>query len=138
MKSAVVYYSKTGNTKKVAEAIAAAVGTHAVNAGIHELAGSVDLLFIGGAVYGGKLDDALVRFIDSLTPEAVSRAVVFSTSIKGDTAATLIAETLRAQKIPVDNASFICRGRFLILQRKHPNSEDLEKAKAFAIAAASN
>ena len=53
MSVAVRYYSRSGNTKAIAEAIAKAARVHAVSvdapmAGLEETA---DVLFIGGALY---------------------------------------------------------------------------------------
>ena len=50
MKIAVRYYTKTGNTKRLAEAIAKAVGVEAlpVTAPVAE---SVDILFLGNSYY---------------------------------------------------------------------------------------
>lgn len=53
MKAAVRYYSRTGNTKIAAEAIARAAGTRAVSVDAPDAAiqDPVDVLFIGGALY---------------------------------------------------------------------------------------
>jgi flavodoxin len=77
MKALVVYDSKFGNTKRVAEAIAEALGTDTpaalVAAGAaseSDLAG-VDLLVVGGPTQGHGGSPALRAFIDRIAPEAV-------------------------------------------------------------------
>lgn len=50
MKVAVRYYSKSGNTKKLADAIAEALKTEAMDIS-HEVNGEVDVLFMGSSVY---------------------------------------------------------------------------------------
>lgn len=133
MKIAVAYYSKTGNTRKIAEAMAEAVGTHAIDVSINDLVEPLDLLFIGGAVYGGKLDDALVSFIKSLTPEKIKRVAVFSTYFTAESASKMITKLLVEQNVPVADECFFCKGKFLLFSRKFPRPEDAGNAKQFAI-----
>ena len=50
MKAAVRYYTKSGNTKKLADAIAKAVGVEADTVD-HQLEEDIDILFLGSSVY---------------------------------------------------------------------------------------
>ncbi len=82
MNIAVRYYSRSGNTKLLAETIAneahvKAVSVDSVDAEIKE---SVDLLFIGGALYAYGLDKHLKEYLKTLKKEYIKKAVVFSTS----------------------------------------------------------
>jgi flavodoxin len=130
MKTAVTYYSKTGNTKKIAEAIAQAAGCTAVPIA-DILDDTVDMLFIGGAIYGSKLDPSLASFIGGLDPKKIKRAALFSTYVSADRATGFMKDLLSKQGIPV-TGSFSCKGKFLFWGRKHPNETDLEDAKKFA------
>ena len=65
MEIAVSYFSRGGNTKKVAEAVAKSAGTTAKDCS-EPLKESVDLLFLGGAVYGFELDDNMKEYIRRL------------------------------------------------------------------------
>ena len=58
MRAAVRYYSRSGNTKAVAEAIAEAAGVSAISVDASDAAITepVDVLFIGGALYAYGLD----------------------------------------------------------------------------------
>jgi len=129
---AVTYYSKNGSSKRLAEAIADAAGCTATDISTIKLPEAVDLLFIGGAIYGGKLDISLQQFISSLDPEKVRRAVVFSTFAFGETANEKTKALLKEQKIQVDDKCFTCKGKFLFFNRKRPNSADIDAAKQFA------
>ena len=82
MNIAVRYYSKSGNTRAVAEAVAEAVGVKAVSVDTAEadIKEPVDLLFIGGALYAYGLDKHLKEYLKTLKKENVKKAVVFSTS----------------------------------------------------------
>lgn len=103
-KTAVRYYSRTGNTKKVAESIAEAAGTTAVStdapdAELHE---PVDVLFIGGALYAYGLDKHLRDYLDTLSAANVKKAIVFSTSWISRHAIDLIRKALESKGIRVE------------------------------------
>jgi flavodoxin len=132
MSTAVLYHSVTGNTKKVAEAIAEALSCSAQPVKEYSLDNKADLMFIGGAIYGGKLDPVMDSFLQALTPEKVKRTVLFSTFIKEAKALGLMKELLRSKGIAVEEASFSCKGKFLFLNLRHPNKTELEDAKVFA------
>ena len=65
MTIAVRYYTKTGNTKKLAEAIAQAVGAEAlpISEPIRE---PVDILFLGNSYYAFSIDPEVRAFIRGL------------------------------------------------------------------------
>ena len=78
MKIAVRYYSRGGNTKKVAEAIAKAVGVEAKTVS-EPLTEDVDILFLGSSPYAFDVDDEVKKFISGINV-SVGKAVNFSTS----------------------------------------------------------
>lgn len=126
MKRAVRYYSRTGNTKLVAETIAKAAGTDAVSvdspqAGIDE---PVDLLFIGGALYLYGIDDHLKEYLKSLKKEKVKKAVIFSTTWISKHSIALIKAGLKEQGIPVAVETLHFRGK--------PDAKQLKEAERFA------
>lgn len=126
MKAAVRYFSRSGNTKAVAEAIAKAAGTQAVaadNAGA-ALAEPVDVLFVGGALYAYGIDSHLREYLDSLDAANVGKAVVFSTSWVSKHAIELIKKSLVNRGITVADEALYFRGR--------PNDGQLREADAFA------
>jgi flavodoxin len=131
------YFSRSGQTKKVAEAIARAVGVSAKDCAT-SLPAEVDLLFLGGAMYWGGIDKRLKTFVAQLTPATVKRIVVFSTSsIKAESAEDL--ETLaRERGIAVSGRSFHCWGEFALLHKNHPDDKDLKEAADFAFREASS
>ena len=61
------YYSRGGNTKKIAEAIAGAVGVEAKTVA-EPLTGDVDILFLGSAPYAFDVDDEVKKFIHKRHP----------------------------------------------------------------------
>ncbi|MBR6918658.1 MAG: flavodoxin, partial [Clostridia bacterium] len=64
MKFAVRYYTKTGNTKKLADAVAGALGVEAlpISEPVKE---AVDVLFLGNSYYAFTIDPEVRNFVKS-------------------------------------------------------------------------
>ncbi|MGN1381258.1 MAG: flavodoxin family protein [Eubacterium sp.] len=126
MKTAVRYYSRSGNTRLMAEAIAKASGAEAISADAENAALSepVDILFIGGALYAYGIDEHLSEYIQTLHADDVKKAVVFSTTWISKHSIVLIKEALQKQGIS-------CADEFLYFRGK-PNEKQLKEAEAFA------
>lgn len=133
MKAAVVYFSRTGNTKKVAEAMAQAIGCEATAIADFDTHTAYDLLLVGGAVYGGKLDPAMTEFLGALNGAKIGRAVAFSTYFMGEAAIGMMKNMLKERSIAVDGRSFCCKGKFLFMHKKFPGEADLAEAQRFAL-----
>ncbi len=131
MNVAVRYFSRGGNTKKVAEAIAEAVVCEAlpIPAAVE---GKVDVLFLGASVYWGGLSTEVKEYICALDKEHIGKVAVFSTSALAERAFPQIQKMLAEQGIPVEKSNFYCRGEFAMLHKGHPNEDDLSIAKKFA------
>ena len=131
MKIAVRYYTKTGNTKRLAEAIAAAVGAEAlpISTPVTEPA---DILFLGNSYYAFSIDPEVRSFLQTLDKEKIGRIVNFgSAAMLNSTWKKVKAEADKAG-IPMDEREFHCRGEFKGLHKGRPNDEDLKAAAAFA------
>ena len=113
MKNAVRYYSRSGNTKTAAEAIARAIGTDAVSvdSASASLQEPVDVLFIGGALYACGIDKHLKAYLGSLKKDQVKKAVVFSTSWISKHAIDLIKDELNRKGIPVEKETLYFKGK---------------------------
>ena len=74
MTCAVRYYTKTGNTKKLADAIAKQLGVEAlpISTPVTE---KVDLLFLGNSYYAFTIDPEVRDFVASLDKEKVGKIV---------------------------------------------------------------
>lgn len=126
METAVRYYSRSGNTKALAEALAKGAGVPAISvdgasAAILE---PVDLLFIGGALYAYGLDRHLKEYLKTLKKDQVKRAVVFSTSWLSRHSVDLIKKALAEVGIPVEEEYFYAKNK--------PSDQELRSAAAFA------
>jgi flavodoxin len=131
MKTAVRYYSKSGNTKKIAEAIAKAVGVTAKSTDEAPLE-SVDLLFLGEGIYAKNIDGHLRGFIRQLSSETVKSVAVFTTSKNGRSIQPQIEELLKDKGITTLVEGFACKGKFLFTNKGRPNEQDCADAAAFA------
>ncbi len=130
MKAAVRYFTKTGHTKLLADAIAEAAGVTAetIDKPLEE---DVDILFLGSAVYATKLDDEVKNFIDGISVN-VGKVVPFSSAaILSGTYKQVKAEC-EAKGLKISDEEFFCKGAFGIIAKGRPNSKDAENAAAFA------
>lgn len=113
MSVAVRYYSRSGNTKVVAEAIAKVAGVQAISVDAADAAITepVDTLFIGGALYAYGLDSHLKDYLQSLNKDNIGKAVVFSTSMMSKHSIVLIRKGLAEAGIPVEDEVFYVKGK---------------------------
>ena len=131
MKVAVRYYTKTGNTKRLAEAVAKALGVEALplSAPVEE---RVDMLFLGNSYYAFSIDPEVRDFIRRLDKAKVGKIVNFgSAAMLNSTWKKVKAEADKAG-IPMEEREFHCKGEFKGLHKGKPDADDLEAAAAFA------
>ena len=129
----VIYYSLTGNSKKVAEAIATELDVIAENVKTKAKLAEESFVFLGKGLYGGPLRSRrLKKFIDGNNFDG-RKVALFGTSGNGKgKEVEALEETLTAKGAKI-SGRFYCKGEFLfIINRKHPTSEDLENARKFA------
>ena len=131
MKFAVRYYTKTGNTQKLAEAVAAALGVEALPIS-EPITEPVDILLLGNSYYAFSIDPEVRDFIRALDQRKVGRiANVGSAAMLNSTFKKVKAEAEKVG-IPMVEKEFHCRGEFKGLHKGRPNAEDLAAAAAFA------
>jgi flavodoxin len=130
--NAVIYVSKCGNTKKLANAIAKGAGVKAQSAGDAANLTQADILFIGGSIYGGRISGVLRKFLQNLDRKQAAKAAVFGTSASGKSIRAEVTAILEPKGIPVAAESFQCKGSFLCVNLGRPNAEDLARAEDFA------
>ncbi len=128
-KTAVRYFSRGGNTKKLAEAVAKAAGIEA-KAVSEPLDGDTDILFLGSAPYGFDVDEEVKKFISGLNVK-VGRVVNFSTSAVVRSTRKYLEKPLAEKGIPLSREEFACRGSFMMLHKGRPNDNDLKAAAEF-------
>jgi flavodoxin I len=128
----VVYYSMTGNTKKVAEAIAAELDVVAETVKSTSGLAEESVVFLGAGLYGPLRSWGFRRFIDRNRFDG-RKVALFGTSGEGkgrEVGALEEAVTAKGADIV---GRFHCKGRFLfVVNPTRPSSEDLDEARTFA------
>lgn len=125
----VYYHSSTGNTEKLAQAIANGLRVQAKQLGndMATVSEPVDMLFIGDGIYFGKVNKKTRSFIESLDAKLIRNAAVFATYGGNEKAGKEIKELLKNKGINVLDEPFTCKGRaWKLINRKHPNDTDLK------------
>ncbi len=130
MKAAIRYFSRGGNTRKLAEAIAEAIGVE-VRTTSEPLTEDVDVLFLGSAAYGFDVDDAVKGFIGGIHVR-VGKVVNFSTTAVVKSTRKYVAKALKEKNIPLSEEEFACRGSFAMLHRGKPDETDCRRVAQFA------
>ena len=131
MNIAVRYYTKSGNTKRLAEAVADALNVKAEPISV-PVSEPVDILFLGNSYYAFSIDPEVRDFVRSLDKNKVGKIVNFgSAAMLNSTWKKVKAEADRLG-IPMDEREFHCKGEFKGFHKGRPNEEDLKAAAAFA------
>ena len=131
MKIAVRYYTKTGNTKKLAEAVADAVGAEALplSAPVEE---TVDVLFLGNSYYAFSIDPEVRDFVRSLDSGKVGSIVNFGSAAMLNSTYKKVKVEADKVGIRMDEREFHCKGEFKGMHKGRPNKEDLKAVAEFA------
>ena len=131
MKIAVRYYTKTGNTRRLAEAVARAVGVEAlpISAPLTE---PVDILFLGNSYYAFTIDPEVRAFVRSLDKGRVGCIVNFGSAAMLNSTYKKVKAEADKLGIPMHEKEFHCKGEFKGVHKGRPNGEDLKAAAEFA------
>ncbi len=127
----VYYFSKSGNTKKLAVKIADTVGCMAKTVN-EKVTDRIDVLYLGASVYWAGIDPRVKDFIHGLDASKVGKVVIFSTSALAERAKPEIKKLLEQRGIAAAEKDFYCRGEFLLLHKGRPDEKDLSDVAAFA------
>ena len=131
MKTAVRYYTKGGNTKRLAEAVAQALGVEAlpISTPIQE---PVDILFLGNSYYAFSIDPEVRSFVKGLDKNMVGKIVNFGTAAMLNSTYKKVKAEADKVGIPMDEREFHCRGEFKGIHKGKPDAADLKAAADFA------
>lgn len=130
MNIAVRYYTRSGNTKKLAVAIADAVGVQAqpVSTPLSEKA---DILFLGNSMYGADVDNAVKAFVKE-NASNIGKIVNFGTAAIAPSTYKMVKKLAKEHNLELATEEFYCRGSFMFMHKNRPNAEDIKKASTFA------
>ncbi|MCR4598607.1 MAG: flavodoxin [Acetatifactor sp.] len=131
MTYAVRYYTKTGNTKKLAQAVADELGVEAlpISEPIKEHA---DLLFLGNSYYAFTIDPEVKAFVGSLDASKVGKIVNFGSAAMLNSTYKKVKAEADKVGIAMDEKEFHCKGEFKGIHKGRPNEDDLRAIAEFA------
>jgi flavodoxin len=128
----VIYDSRGGNTKKVADAIAQELGVSAMDVKTASLVSDDGVVFLGSGCYGGNPGENMTRFIEANDFRG-RRVALFGTSGGGAGKEVEVMEAALKEKGADIMGSYFCKGQMaLLFSRGHPNSADINAAREFA------
>lgn len=128
---AVRYYTKTGNTKRLAEAIAEAVGVKVLPIS-EPITEQTDILFLGNSYYAFSIDPEVRSFIRTLDGGKVGRIVNFGSAAMLNSTWKKVKAEADKVGVKMDKREFHCKGEFKGVHKGRPNEDDLKAAKEFA------
>ena len=131
MKFAVRYYTKTGNTKRLAQAVAEALGVEALPIS-EPVSEAVDVLFLGNSYYAFSIDPEVRSFIRSLDKTNVGKIVNFGSAAMLNSTYKKVKAEADKVGIPMEETEFHCRGEFKGIHKGRPNDDDMKAAAEFA------
>ena len=130
MKVAVRFYTRSGNTEKLAKAIAETVGVKEESVSI-PLEAKVDILFLGCSYYAFDVDENVKKFIKE-NKDKIGKIVCFGTSAMMKSVYKPMKKVAEEYGVEIDKEDFHCHGSFGPMHKGRPNEEDLNSAKKFA------
>lgn len=130
MNIAVRYFTRSGNTKKLAEAVAKAVQTEAKDVSV-PLTEKADILFLGSSYYAFDADEAVKKFIAE-NKDMIGKIVCVGTSAMMKSMKKPVAKIAAPLGIAVADEEFHCRGEFKMFHKGKPDVDDLSRAAEFA------
>ncbi len=83
MTTAIIYVSKTGNTRKVAEYIASKIGAEAIDVKNCTDISSYDRIILGTGVFAGRIPKAMRNFVEN-NKDKLATASLFVTCLYND------------------------------------------------------
>jgi len=143
MKSIILYASKSGNTKKIADSMASQLGCEAIKITSESTPSEVDLegydlVFIGTGLFAGTPNEDIVRYLEKLVLKSAKMFALFITwggAPRTDKMALTRLRTLlegKGQRVLEDH--FACFGGWkgILMKRGHPKSEEIKAGGEWA------
>ena len=128
----IIYYSMTGNTKKMAMAMAEELGVKALNVKDAASLPNDGILLIGSGCYGDKPGEPMAKFIAN-NDFGGRKVALFGTSGAGaGNEVAAMAEALKQKGAEVIGNYHSAGRAFVVANIGHPNKDELSAARKFA------
>ena len=130
MTIAVRYFTRSGNTKRLAEGVAEALGVAAesVEAGLSE---KTEAVFLCNSVYAAGVDDAVKSFI-AANKDKIGTLYNLSTAALLTSSYKMVRKLAEENGVTLSEKEFHCRGQFGPLHANRPTAADIRNAADFA------
>lgn len=131
MKYAIRYFTQSGNTKKLADAIGNALSLEAENLDA-PLSEKVEVLFLGCSYYAFDMDPHVKTFLQE-NKNQIGQVVLFGTSCMMKSMKKPMKKVLDPLNIALSENEFHCHGSFGPLHKGKPDEADLKAVRDFAL-----
>ena len=122
--------SKKGNTKKLADAVSAAIGIEAIDVTV-DLPEKVDRLFLINAMYAANIDNEVKDFLER-NKDNIGEVVNMNTSASGASTWKAVKRETDKLGVKLNEKEFHCAASWIFINKGLPSEKDYEKAKEFA------
>lgn len=128
----VLFYTRSGNTRKLADAIAEELGVKAMDVKTASISPAPGVLFLGSGCYGSRPGADMTKFIQA-NDFTGRKVALFSTSwMNAGKELDLMATDLKSKGATIIG-SYHCKGKtYVLFNRGHPDQADLAAGKKFA------
>ncbi len=132
MKTAIRYFtkSKKGNTKKLADAVSAALGIEALDVS-RDLSEKVDRLFLINAMYAANIDREVKEFLER-NKDNIGEVVNMNTAASGSSTWKAVKKVTDELGIKLSEKEFHCAASWIFINKGLPTDEDFRRAGEFA------
>ena len=132
MKTAIRFFtrSKKGNTKKLADAVAEAIGVEAVDVSV-DLDEKTDTLFLINAMYAANIDKEVKAFLER-NKDRIGTVVNMNTAASGASTWKAVKKTTDELGITLSDKEFHCAASWIFINKGLPSAEDFARAQEFA------
>jgi flavodoxin len=142
MRAIILYASKSGNTKKIADSMAVQLGCETIkitaeNTSSFDLE-KFDLIFVGTGLYAGTPNEDLVKFLGGVNFKSQKRFALFITwggAPRSDKMALGKLKALlesKGQKVLDDHFASYGGWKGILMKRGHPKPEEIRAAGVWA------
>ena len=129
MKIAIRYYTKTGNTKALAQGVAEVCGIEALSVD-NKLEEDVDILFLCNSIYAAGVDNSVKKFIEDNT-KSIGQIINISSAAMKTSSYKNIKKLTDQKGLTLSEKEWHCKGQFKIFNKNRPNEADIEDLKNF-------
>jgi flavodoxin len=143
MRSIIIYSSKSGNTKKIADSMASQIGADAIRITADSSQSTLDLeeydlVFVGTGLFAGTPNEDLVRYLGNLSLRTTKLFALFITwggAPRTDKLALTRLRTLlesKGQKVLEGHFASYGGWKGILMKRGHPKPDEIKAAGEWA------